>query len=49
MDTEGEGEAGTNREIRIDLHMLLGFPGGAVVKNLPPMQEMQVMWVQSLG
>ena len=24
----------------------MGFPGGSVVKNLPPMQE---MWVQSLG
>ena len=27
----------------------MGFPGGLVVKNLPTMQEMQKMWVQSLG
>ena len=27
----------------------MGFPGGSVVKNLPTMQEMQKMWVQSLG
>ena len=26
-----------------------GFPSGSVVKNLPPMQETQKMWVQSLG
>jgi len=25
------------------------FPGGTVVKNLLPMQEMQDMWVRSLG
>ena len=28
---------------------LWGFPSGSVVKNLPAMQEMQEMWVQSLG
>ena len=27
----------------------LGFPGGSVVKNLLPIQELQEMWVQSLG
>ena len=26
-----------------------GFPGGSAVKNLPPMQEIQEMRVQSLG
>ena len=26
-----------------------GFPGGTVVKNLPPMQETQETWVWSLG
>ena len=29
--------------------MLLDFPGGSVVKNLPAMQETQETWVQSLG
>ena len=27
----------------------LGFPCDSVVKNLPAMQELQEMWVQSLG
>ena len=27
----------------------LGFPGGSIVKNLPAMQELQEMQVQSLG
>ena len=27
----------------------LGFPGGSVVKNLPPLQQSQEMWVWSLG
>ena len=27
----------------------MGFPGGSAVKNLPAMQEMQEMWVQSLS
>ena len=27
----------------------MGFPGGAVVKNLPAVQETQEMQVQSLG
>ena len=27
----------------------MGFPGGAVVKNLPAVQETRGMWVQSLG
>ena len=26
-----------------------GFPGDSAVKNSPTMQEMQEMWVQSLG
>ena len=26
-----------------------GFPGGALVKNPPAVQEMQESWVQSLG
>ena len=29
--------------------VLLGFPGGSVVKNLPAVQEMQEAEVQSLG
>ena len=29
--------------------LILGFPGGSVVKNPPAMQEMQETWVQSLG
>ena len=28
---------------------LWGFPGGSGVKNLPVMQELQEIWVQSLG
>ena len=27
----------------------LGLPGDSVVKNLPPMQEMQETWVRPLG
>ena len=27
----------------------MGFPGGSVVKNLPAKQELQEMWVLSLG
>ena len=27
----------------------MGFPGGSLVKNPPAMQEMQEIWVQSLG
>ena len=27
----------------------LGYPGGSAVKNLPTMQEMLEIWVQSLG
>ena len=27
----------------------MDFPSGSVVKNLPAMQEMQEIWVQSLG
>ena len=26
-----------------------GFPSGSAVKNMPAMQELQEMWVQSLG
>ena len=34
----------------MDLHYSLwGFPSSSVVKNPPAMQEMQEMWVQSLG
>ena len=28
---------------------MLGFPGGSVVKNLPAMQEPQMIWVRSLN
>ena len=28
-----------------DYSYVLGFPGGASVKNLPEMQELQEMWV----
>ena len=31
------------------LYIKWGFPGGAVVKNLPAMQEIQETQVQSLG
>ena len=27
----------------------MGFPGGSVVKNLLPVQEIKETWVQSLG
>ena len=27
----------------------MGFPSGSAVKNLPAMQELQGVWVQSLG
>ena len=27
----------------------MGFPGGSVVKNLPAMQEPQMIWVRSLN
>ena len=27
---------------------VMGFPGGAGIKNTPPMQEMQETWVPSL-
>ena len=30
-------------------YMMMGFPGGSVVQNLPAMQELQETWVQSLG
>ena len=30
-------------------YMMMGVPGGSVVQNLPAMQELQEMWVQSLG
>ena len=33
----------------MDLWVGHSFPGGAVVKNPPAMQEMQDTWVQSLG
>ena len=29
--------------------VLLGFPGGAAVNNLPAVQEPQEMWIRSLG
>ena len=29
--------------------MCQGLPGGSAVKNLPAVQELQEMWVQSLG
>ena len=31
------------------LHILMGFPGGSVIKNLPAMKESQEKQVQSLG
>ena len=31
------------------VYVLMGFPGGSVVKNPPAMQETQETWVQSLG
>ena len=35
--------------IRTGVHTYLGFPDGAVVKNLPEKQEPQETWVWSLG
>ena len=32
-----------------EYHSPLGFSGGSAVKNLPAMQELQEMWVRSLG
>ena len=32
---------------RVDIYIC--FPGGTLVKNVPAMQEMQEIWVQSLG
>ena len=29
--------------------MILGFPGGSAVKNLPARQENQESWIQSLS
>ena len=29
--------------------LILGFPGGSVVKNLPAMQELQETWVRFMG
>ena len=31
------------------MYLLLGFPGGSVVKNPPAVQEPQKRWLQSLG
>ena len=31
------------------MHIYMGYPGGAVVKNLPAVQEPQETHVQSLG
>ena len=38
-----------NLDVLYCLFSWRGFPGGEVVKNLPAMQEVQEMWVQSLG
>ena len=35
--------------VYISLSLIQGFPGGSAIKNPPAMQEMQEMWVQSLG
>ena len=35
--------------IKLQVRLWCGFPGGAVVKNLLSVQEMQEMWVPSLG
>ena len=37
------------RELTHQLLCNLGLPGGSAVKTLPATQEMQEMWVQSLG
>ena len=34
---------------KTDIKIHRGFPGGPVVKNLPVMQEMKEMHIQSLG
>ena len=56
---EGETWAGKSDELPFalnvtchtnnDLHMEMGLPGGSVVKNLSVKQDMQEMWVRSLG
>ena len=43
----GGGKVGNRIEPVYDWQR--GFLGGSVVKNLPAMQELQEMWVQSLG
>ena len=35
--------------VQQELTQHCGFPGGLAVKNLPVMQEMQELWVRSLG
>ena len=35
--------------IAFNSYLLVGFPSGIGVKNLPPMHEMQETWVPSLG
>ena len=34
---------------KIYLFLIGGFPGGSMVKNPPAVQEIQEMWVRSLG
>ena len=36
-------------QVWLSLMFIKGFPSGSVVKNLPTMQELQEMWVRSLG
>ena len=52
MVTVGRKELATlscSRPFGCSLPCSLGFPGGSVVKNPPAVQEMQKMWVCSLG
>ena len=43
---KGEESMHKNTYKKPTANIILGFPGGSVVKNLPAMQE---VWVQSLG
>ena len=49
-DAEGNTTQPTHSgQFRWKQCLSMGFSGGSVVKNLPTMQELQEIWVQSLG
>ena len=43
------GRKESTEQLSLSLCVLLGFPGGSVVKICLPTQETQEMWVRSLG